>query len=82
MEKPTNSLIGKMVLNVKGILIGVIQESIQNGVSGKIQSVLIKPSKEIDAQRYTLTNKGEIIIPYSLLSSVKDVVIIEEPSLY
>ena len=81
MEKPTSNLIGKMVLNVKGILIGVIQESISNGISGEIKSVLIKPAKEIDLQKYTLTNNGEIEIPFSFLSSVKDVVIIEEPSI-
>ncbi|KYK21118.1 hypothetical protein AYK25_03845 [Thermoplasmatales archaeon SM1-50] len=78
MEEASNSLIGKTVLNTKGTIIGIIEKSIKDAVSGEIVSVLIKPSKETNLQKYTVTELGEIIFPFASLSSVKDVVIIEE----
>jgi len=79
MEKPKDEFIGKTVLNAKGIIIGVIQKSMRDGLSKEITSVIVKPSKEVDVQKYTLTDCGEIIFPFSSLSSVKDIIIIEEP---
>lgn len=79
MEKTNNIVIGKNVLNTKGNIIGMIQRSIQDNLSGEIVSVLIIPSKELDLKKYSLTEKGEIIFPFSSLSSVKDIFIIEEP---
>ena len=79
MEKSNDLLIGKTVLNAKGVIIGVIKESIKDSVSGQIMSVLIKPSKEVNLQKYVLTDHGEIIFPFSSLSSVKNIIIAEEP---
>jgi sporulation protein YlmC with PRC-barrel domain len=79
MENANDVLIGKTVLNAKGVIIGRIMESIKDGISGEITSVLIQPSKEVNLQKYTLTNRGEIIFPFSSLSSVKDIIVIEEP---
>ncbi|HUS99841.1 MAG TPA: PRC-barrel domain-containing protein [Candidatus Thermoplasmatota archaeon] len=79
MENASDILIGKTVLNAKGVIIGKVQESIKDSVSGEVTSVLIKPSKEVDIQKYTVTDRGEIIFPFSSLSSVKDIIVIEEP---
>lgn len=78
MENTNEILIGKTVLNAKGIIIGRIQESIKDYTSGEIKSVIIRPSKELNLQNYMLTEHGDIVFPFSLLSSVKDVVVIEE----
>ena len=78
MEKRNEILIGKNVLNTKGVIIGNIQESIKDGDSGEIVSVLIKPSEDLKLQNYALTQKGKIVIPYSSLSFVKDIIIIED----
>jgi sporulation protein YlmC with PRC-barrel domain len=81
MENTDNVLIGKTVLDTKGIIIGVIQQSIKDEMSGDVVSVLIKPAEAINLQRYTVTNTGQIIFPFSALSSVKDVIIVDEPHL-
>jgi len=78
MEHTNEILIGKTVLNTKGNIIGKIHESIKDSDSGQIISVLILPSKELNLQNYSLTEHGEIVFPFSSLSSVKDVFIIEE----
>jgi sporulation protein YlmC with PRC-barrel domain len=79
MGNVSDILIGKTVLNAKGVIIGKVQESIKDSISGEVTSVLIKPSKEVDLQKYTVTDRGEIIFPFSSLSSVKDIIVIEEP---
>ncbi|GEM_PF-1402792 len=80
MEKLTDdSLIGKTVLNSQGSIIGVIQKSMREDSSGEITSVIIKPLKDVDAQRYPLTNSGVLIVPFSALSSVKDIIVFEDP---
>jgi sporulation protein YlmC with PRC-barrel domain len=81
MENTNVVLIGKTVLNAKGVIIGRILESISDSISGDIISVLIEPSKEVNLQSYSLTDHGQIIFPFSRLSCVKDIVIIEEPLL-
>jgi sporulation protein YlmC with PRC-barrel domain len=78
MENANDVLIGKMVLNAKGIIIGKVQKSIKDSISGEVTSVLITPSKEVDLQKYTVTDHGEIIFPFSSLSAVKDIIVIEE----
>ena len=78
MQLPIDNLIGKTVLNTKGIIIGKISESITDNISGEITSVLIKPSQRVDLHGFTLSDHGDIIFPFSSLSCVKDIIIIEE----
>ncbi|PNX54288.1 MAG: hypothetical protein BV458_00290 [Thermoplasmata archaeon M9B2D] len=80
MEKVTHdALVGKTVLNSQGNIIGVILKSMRNNSSGEITSVIVKPSKDVDVQRYPLSNGGVIIVPFSALSSVKDIIVFEDP---
>lgn len=80
MEKVTNdALIGKTILDSQGSIIGVILKSMRDTSSGEITSVIVKPSKDVDVQRYPLSNGGVLVVPFSALSSVKDVIVFEEP---
>jgi sporulation protein YlmC with PRC-barrel domain len=79
MQELPNALIGKTVLNAKGTIVGIIGKTITDASSGEVVSVLIKPSKEANLHNFSLTDLGEIIFPFASLSSVKDVVIIDEP---
>ena len=79
MKHINEIVIGKTVLNVKGNVIGMIHQVVKDGYSGKIVSVLIEPSKKLNLQKYSLTKNGEIVFPFSWLSTVKDALIIEEP---
>ncbi|MFA5102976.1 MAG: PRC-barrel domain-containing protein [Candidatus Thermoplasmatota archaeon] len=79
MEQTNDPVIGKTILNSKGTIIGMIHGSIKDGDSGKIVSVLLVPSKKLHLKNYSLTKNGEIVVPFSSLSTVKDAFIIEEP---
>ena len=81
MENIKNTLIGKTVMSVRGIRIGVITDSLVDDVSGEITSVFVKPSSEINTQNYKFNEHGDIVFPCTSLVSVKDVIIVEDPLL-
>ena len=62
----------------ESITIGIIKNSLRNADSGKINSLLIEPSKEIDISNYKKNNQGRIILPFENISPVQDVIIIEK----
>ena len=78
MDLTKKELIGKTVMNEEGIPIGIIKNSLRNADSGKINSLLIEPSKEIDISNYKKNNQGRIILPFENISPVQDVIIIEK----
>ena len=81
MRKSKNSLIGKTVMNGKGIPIGVIKESLFDIDSGEITSLLINPSNKIDLKEYEQNKQGQIVIPIDCISTVQDVVVFEKDPL-
>ena len=78
MRKTENSLIGKTVMSGKGIPIGVINKSLVDAASGKITSLLVKPSHKIDPKEYMQNKQGEIVLPINCISPVQDVVVFEK----
>jgi sporulation protein YlmC with PRC-barrel domain len=79
MEDTSEIFVGKTVFNTKGVIIGRVLESIKDSISGEVTSVKIQPSKEADLQKYTVTDRGEILFPCSMLSFIKDIIVVEEP---
>jgi sporulation protein YlmC with PRC-barrel domain len=79
MEDANHLLIGKIVLDAKGVIIGRILEALKDDISGEITSVLIEPSDGMNLQNYSVTDRGQIVFPFRRLSRVKDVIIVEEP---
>jgi sporulation protein YlmC with PRC-barrel domain len=77
MELTKNELIGKDVINEKGILIGIIKKSLLDTNSGELSSILIEPSKEIDIENFQKNENGKIVLPCECISKVQDVIIFE-----
>jgi sporulation protein YlmC with PRC-barrel domain len=77
MRKTKNSLIGKTVMSGKGIPIGVIKKSLVDATSGKITSLLVKPSHKIDSKEYKQNRQGEIVLSVDCISPVQDVIVFE-----
>ena len=78
MENIKNALIGKVVMSVRGVRIGVIIDSLVDNTSGQILSVSVKPSEEMNFQNFKVNEHGEIIIPYASLKTIKNVIIAED----
>lgn len=78
MEQIKNDLIGKTVMSEIGASIGVIKKSMVDSDSGKISSVLIDPSQEINPEKFRLNEQGDIILPYQDIFPVQDALVFEE----
>lgn len=72
------SLLGRNVVSDRGTVIGRLTDLSIETLAGKIMMLIIKPGKDIDARFFRLNERGEILIPFTAVKAVKDVVIINE----
>lgn len=78
MEISEEELIGKAVMSEKGFKIGVIKKCLIEINAKDSGSVLVSPSKDIDIQDYKTNTQGNIIIPLSSITPLKNIVILEK----
>ena len=72
------SLIGRNVVSDRGTVIGKLADLSIETMSGKITTLIVEPSQEINPKLFQLTTIGEILIPFTAVKAVKDVIIINE----
>lgn len=72
------SLLGRNVVSDRGTVIGRLTDLSIETLAGKIMMLIIKPGKDIDARFFRLNERGEILIPFTAVKAVKDVIIINE----
>jgi len=71
-----NELRGKTVMSEEGLYLGVLRNSTVEGKTGKLDSILVEPSEDVDPRLYHLDNQGHLVFPFNSIKSVKDVIII------
>ncbi len=71
-------LIGSNVVSDRGTVIGKLIDLSIETIAGKVMMLIIKPGKDIDAKYFRLNERGEILIPFTAVKAVKDVLIINE----
>lgn len=76
MRITENELRGKTVMSEEGLYLGVLRNSIVEGKTGKLESILVEPSEDVDPRLYHLDNQGHLVFAFDTIKSVKDVVII------
>ncbi len=72
------SLIGSNVVSDRGTVIGKLIDLSIETLAGKIMMLIIKPGTDIDAKYFRLNERGELLIPFTAVKAVKDVLIINE----
>lgn len=72
------NLLGRNVVSDRGTVIGKLSDMSIETMAGKIIMLIIKPGKDIDARYFRLNERGEILIPFTAVKAVKDVLIINE----
>jgi sporulation protein YlmC with PRC-barrel domain len=77
MELSEKKLIGKTVMSKKGFSIGVIKKFLMESNAEDSGSILIRPSKDINILDYKTNTQGDIVIPISSITPIKNVVILE-----
>jgi sporulation protein YlmC with PRC-barrel domain len=75
MKKFVSELRGKTVMTQDGQILGMIENLMINTRSGKIQDVLVIPAEEVESKLYKTDAQGRIILPFTGMKSVKDVVV-------
>ena len=77
MELSEDELIGKTVMSKKGSSIGVIKKCLMKNNAEGLGAILITPSKDINILDYKTNTHGDIVIPLSSVTPIKNVVILE-----
>jgi sporulation protein YlmC with PRC-barrel domain len=75
MKKFVSELKGKTVMTNDGQILGVIENFIMETATGDLEHVLVIPAEEIDPRMYKTDAQGRLILPFSEMKAVKDVVV-------
>jgi len=73
-----NTLLGRNVVSDRGTVIGKLIDLSIETIAGKIMMLIVKPDKSIDTKYFRLNERGEILIPFTAVKAVKDVLIITD----
>ena len=76
MKITENELRGKSVMSEEGLYLGVMRNTTVDSKTGKLESILVEPSDDVDPRLYHLDNQGNLVFPFDTIKSVKDVIII------
>ncbi len=72
------SLIGMNVVSDKGTVIGRLEDIAIETTSGRVVMLVVKPHRDIDTKKYEVNERGELLIPFTAVKAVRDVLIINE----
>lgn len=74
-----NKFIGKPIMSTDGVLVGVIDNVVVDTRTGKLEYVLAKVSDQIDPKDYKTDPAGRLVLPFSGIQAVKNVVVMKMP---
>ncbi len=77
MKKFVSELRGKTVMTNDGQILGMIENFVTDTVTGELQHVLIIPAEEIEVRLFRTDAQGRIILPFSEMRAVRDVVVMD-----
>jgi sporulation protein YlmC with PRC-barrel domain len=75
MRKFITELKGKTVMTNDGQILGMIDNFVLNTLTGEINHVLVIPAEEIDARLFKSDGQGRLVLPFSEMRDVRDVVV-------
>ncbi|HSV42577.1 MAG TPA: PRC-barrel domain-containing protein [Methanomassiliicoccales archaeon] len=75
MRKFITELKGKTVMTNDGQILGMIDNFVLNTATGEINHVLVVPAEEINARLFKSDSQGRLILPFSEMRDVRDVVV-------
>ena len=76
MKITENELRGKSVMSEEGLYLGVMRNATVDSKTGRLESILVEPSDDVDPRLYHLDKQGQLVFPFETIKSVKDVIII------
>lgn len=77
MKMFATALRGKRVLTTEGEELGDIDSIVADLKSGGLEHVLVRPLESVDVRLFKTDSTGRLVLPFSSIKSVKDVVVLE-----
>lgn len=75
MKKFITELKGKTVMTNDGQILGMIENFVVDTATGQLQHVLVIPAEEIEPRLYKTDAAGRLVLPFSEMRAVRDVVV-------
>lgn len=77
MKKFATELRGKTVMTNDGQILGMIENFIIDTETGRLVDVLVIPAEEIEPRLFKTDAQGRIILPFTGMKAIKDVVVMD-----
>ncbi len=77
MKLFATELRGKTVMTEDGQILGVLSDFIMDTKSGKIASMLVSPSGNVEARLFKTDAEGRLILSFKTMKAVKDVIVMQ-----
>ena len=77
MKKFMTELRGKTVMTNEGQILGMIENFVVDTVTGDLAHVLVIPAEEVEVRMFRVDAQGRIILPFSEMKAVRDVVVMD-----
>ena len=72
-----SQLKGKTVMTKEGEILGTLEEMLLDTKSGRILNLLVAPADGVEPRLFKIDVKGRLVLTFSTMRSVKDVVVVE-----
>ena len=75
MKLFATELRGKTVMTEDGQILGVLSDFIMDTRTGKIASMLVSPSENVESRLFKTDGEGRLILSFKTMKAVKDVIV-------
>jgi sporulation protein YlmC with PRC-barrel domain len=70
-------LTGKTVMTEDGEILGILQDFMMDTRTGKMRSMLIQPSEQVEVRLFQTDPQGRILLNFESMRAVKDVIVVK-----
>lgn len=77
MKKFMSELRGKTVMTNDGQILGMIENFVVDTKGGELRNVLVIPAEEIEPRLFKTDSQGRLVLPFSDMKAVRDVVVMD-----
>lgn len=80
VKRFATELRGKAVVTDDGQIRGGLDDFLLDGITGRIESLLVQPAESVDRRHYKTDAGGRIILRFGSMRAMRDVILAELPA--
>lgn len=77
MKKFLTELRNKTVMTNDGKILGLIENFVVDSKTGQLLHLLVIPHEEVEPRLYKTDAQGRLVLPFTSMRSVRDVVVVD-----